>query len=147
VVSLFYFFPSIKPIKSTPSPSFILFTPPSHKCPHSTYFTVFLSLLIPKSMFKGVSQCTPTVNILHFDQFNHLCYSPLPHLSLPAYLAALSSCFYVFYLSRYEICWYCWLSLAFAFCPSLCSIVHFHCCQHNLPHSSFMILQKLLEKF
>jgi hypothetical protein len=42
---LFYFLPSIKPIKPTPSPSFSLFNPLPTSAPQSTYFTV-LSFII-----------------------------------------------------------------------------------------------------
>jgi hypothetical protein len=49
---------------------------PSHKCPSHTVLILHW-LLIPKSMFKEVSRCVPALNILHFGQFNSLCYSPL----------------------------------------------------------------------
>jgi hypothetical protein len=40
-----------------------------------------LSLLIPKSVFKGVSQCIPAVGVLYFGLFNSFHYSPLLLLS------------------------------------------------------------------
>jgi hypothetical protein len=43
-----------------------------------------LPLLISKSMFKGVSQCVPTVSILYFGPFNPFHWSLLPlYLPLP----------------------------------------------------------------
>jgi hypothetical protein len=45
-----------------------------------------LSVLIPKSMFKGFSPCIPTVSTLYFSLFNPLHYSPLLLFShLPLY--------------------------------------------------------------
>jgi hypothetical protein len=48
---------------------------PSHKYPPMHIYTVpvlqsCLSLLISKSMFKGVSQCIPAMSILYFGLFN-----------------------------------------------------------------------------
>jgi hypothetical protein len=37
----------------------------------------YLSVLIPKSMSKGISQCIPTANMLYFGQFNFFHYSLL----------------------------------------------------------------------
>jgi hypothetical protein len=39
-----------------------------------------LSFLIPKSVFKEVSQCISTVNILNFDQFNFHFLSLTPSI-------------------------------------------------------------------
>jgi hypothetical protein len=51
-------------------------------------------LLIFKLMFKGVSECMPTMGVLFFGLFNTFCYSPLP-LYL---LSAFSTHPYVLYL-------------------------------------------------
>jgi hypothetical protein len=48
---------------------------PSHTVP---ILQSCLSLLIAKLMFKGVSQCIPTVSILYFGPFNPFHYTLLP---------------------------------------------------------------------
>jgi hypothetical protein len=55
------------------------FTPPSTNSPpiQCTYFTVLSFLLIFKLVFKGVSQCMPTVGVLCFGSFNLFHYSSL----------------------------------------------------------------------
>jgi hypothetical protein len=46
----------------------------------------YLSLLILKLLFNGVSQCMPTVGKLYFGSFNPLHYSPLLlYLPLPIF--------------------------------------------------------------
>jgi hypothetical protein len=66
-----------------PSPS------PSHNysLPTVPILQSCLSLLIFKLMFKGVSQCRPSVGILYFGPFNPFHYSPLPlYLPPPIFL-------------------------------------------------------------
>jgi hypothetical protein len=83
-----------------------------------------LSLLIPKLMVIGVSQCFPAMNMLYVGQFNPLNYSSLPFPSHPRYSAAFSTYHYVLYLHRCELFWFCWLSLSFPFPPPPISIVY-----------------------
>jgi hypothetical protein len=60
-------------------PSSPLSTSLSYKCsPHPLpIIQSYLSFLIPKSEFGGVSRCIPAMNMLCFGQFNPLCYSLL----------------------------------------------------------------------
>jgi hypothetical protein len=77
---------SINHIPSPLSPSFTL--PPPTSTPPNTVpiLQSYISLLIFKLMFKGVSQWIPTVGILYFCSFNSFHYSPLPrYLPLPIF--------------------------------------------------------------
>jgi hypothetical protein len=81
-----------------------------------------LSLLISKSMFKGVSWCIPAVSILYFDPFNHFHYSPLP---LPSHSSFFNSFQYFVISSTFtDVMFYDIvdaLSFSFPFPPSLSS--------------------------
>jgi hypothetical protein len=90
----------MKPINPIPLSSSLPFTPNSHQYLHiwCTYFTVLLSLSIPKSMFTGVSPCIPAANMLYFGQFNPVTL-PYPH-----YLIAFSTYCYVLHLCIVFFC-------------------------------------------
>jgi hypothetical protein len=47
-----------------------------------------LSLLVLKSMFKGVYQCIPAVSIFYFGLFNPFHYSPLPLYLPPPFVSS-----------------------------------------------------------
>jgi hypothetical protein len=76
-VSLFYFVYvyeahqsfSLTFISSIPS-----LPPTKNPLKHCTYFKVYLSLLIPKSMFKEISQNISAVSIVYFGIFNPFYY-------------------------------------------------------------------------
>jgi hypothetical protein len=75
----------MKFINHIPSPSFTL---PLPQVPHTHTVPIlqsYLSLLISKSIFKGVFQCIPTMSILYFDPFNPFHCCPLPLLSHPPF--------------------------------------------------------------
>jgi hypothetical protein len=72
-------FPHLHLLHSLPSISISL-PPNAHTVP---ILQSCLLLLISKSAFQGVSQCSPTVSTLYFGQFNPLCSSPFPLLSHP----------------------------------------------------------------
>jgi hypothetical protein len=59
--------------------------PPTSTSPCTeSIFQSCLSLLIPNSVFKGVSRCVPAVSVLSFGPFNPFHYSPLnPYLPFP----------------------------------------------------------------
>jgi hypothetical protein len=75
-------------------------------------------LLIFKLMFKGESQCMPTVGVLYFGSFNPFHYSPLPlYLPLPIFQqlsihTLISSTFTCYVL------WYYWCSIILFSLPS-----------------------------
>jgi hypothetical protein len=77
-----------------------------------------LSLLILKSMFKGISQCFPAMSICYFGQFNPFHYSPLPFPTTPHYSTAFNIYHYILYLHRCYIFWYCWHSVILFSIPS-----------------------------
>jgi hypothetical protein len=80
---------------------------------HSPIVAIFqfsLSLLIPKSMFQGVSRCFHTVSTLHFGQFNPFHCSPLPFPPIPHYSTAFNTYCFILYLHRCNVFRYCWLS-------------------------------------
>jgi hypothetical protein len=92
--------------------------PVSHSC---------LSLLISKSMFKGVSWCIPSLSILYFGQFNPFHCSSL---SLPFHPPFFSS---FQYMSLYHVpsqmlcimiyCWHFIISFTFPSFPEFHSVV------------------------
>jgi hypothetical protein len=101
---LFYFI-EVYEIHQPYSLSFLSFIPPlsshkyhTHTVPISHYW---VSLLIFKSVFKGVSQFTPALGILYFGLLD-----PFPLLSLtllplsPHFSAAFSTYPYILYLPR-----------------------------------------------
>jgi hypothetical protein len=73
-------------------------------------------------MFKGVSQCIPTVGVLYFGSFNPFHYSPLPLLSYPPIFSTHPHILYL------HIWWYgdhCCSSILFSFpaFPEFCRVV------------------------
>jgi hypothetical protein len=85
-VSLVYFIYEVHQPYSLSLISFV-HPAPSHKyLPHTVSILQFcLSLLVSKSMFKRVSQCIPTISILHFGPFNPFLYTPLPLFFYPPF--------------------------------------------------------------
>jgi hypothetical protein len=82
-----------------------------------------LLLLIPKSMFKGVSWCIPAVNRLNFGPFNPFHYPPLLLLFHPPLFNSFQYTSYIIYPQcRCNVFWYHWLSFSFPFPPPLSSI-------------------------
>jgi hypothetical protein len=81
----------MKPINLISSSSSPPFTLPLPICtPTVPVLQSCLSILNPNSMFKGVFQCMPAVNMHYFGQFNSLCYSLLPLHSYSALICQLS---------------------------------------------------------
>jgi hypothetical protein len=79
-------------------------------------------LLIFKLIFKGVSQCMPTVSILYFGPFNPFHYSPLP-LYLPYHFStAFKTHHYIPYL--HVLCYEILLMLCHS--PYLCHFSEFY---------------------
>jgi hypothetical protein len=70
-----------------------------------------LSFLVPKSMFKEVSQCIPAASTLYFGQINPFHYSPLPFSPIPHYSTAFNTYHYIIYLHRCYTFWFCWCSI------------------------------------
>jgi hypothetical protein len=99
-------------------------------------------------MFKGVSQCFPTVSLLYFGPFNPSHCSPLDfYLLLPIfqYLSRhilISSTFrdVMFYITDA-------LSFSFYFPPSLSSIEYFYYYKHVLHMNLYMIMFVLVYVF
>jgi hypothetical protein len=90
-----------------PSPS-----PPSTSTPYTHIVPILQSwflLLIFKLMYKGVSQCMPTVCILYFGPFNPIRYFPLPLYLPPLIFQELSvyileSSIFISYILQYYWC-------------------------------------------
>jgi hypothetical protein len=68
------------------------------------------SLFIPKSMFKGVSQCIPAVNIFYLGRFNPSATLPYHFPPIPSqYSTAFCTYHYDIYLQRCNASQYCLL--------------------------------------
>jgi hypothetical protein len=91
-------------ILDSPSPSYQY---PLHTVPILHYC---LSLLISKSMFKGVSWCIPAVSILYFCPFIPVHSSILPLPSRLPFSAAFNTYPYILYLHRCFVLWYWFFS-------------------------------------
>jgi hypothetical protein len=140
----------IKPINHIPSPSSPPFTLPLTQVPPYTQrhnmliLQSCLSLLIPKSMVKGVSQCIPAVNVLYFGPFNPMHYSSLPLPSNPShYSTTFNTYHYILYRHRCNVFQYCWLSLSIFFPSS----PKFHYYKHVLHMSLCMIMFAFVHMF
>jgi hypothetical protein len=109
-------------IPSPPSPPF---TPPSvPPLTHYAYVTVLLSLLILKSVFKGVSQCVPSMIYFILVRSTLSITLPYPFPPNPHYSTAFSTHSCIFYLNGCYIFQYCWhSSFSFHFLPPLNSRV------------------------
>jgi hypothetical protein len=62
-------------------------------------------------MFKGVSQCMPTVGTLYFGLFNPFHYSPLPLYLPPPIFQQLSIYILILSTSTSYVLWYYWCSI------------------------------------
>jgi hypothetical protein len=82
----------MKSTNHVPSPSSPPFTfPLPTNTPHTVpVLQTSLSMLIPKSVFKGV--CIPTMSRLYFGEFSHFHFSPS---SLPSHSALFNSFQYI----------------------------------------------------
>jgi hypothetical protein len=108
------------------SPSFLPQVP-SYTIPILQFY---LSLLISKLMFKGVSQYILTVSILYFGLFNPFHYSPLPLPSHPPFFNSFQYILLYFCLHRCYVLQYCW-----------CSIIIFSVSSIPKSHSVVLLLQ------
>jgi hypothetical protein len=119
-IELFYFIY----VYEDHQPYSLTFIRPPHlaQVPPHTILQSCLSSLIPKLLFKRVSQYIPAVNILYFAQFHPFCYSLLP---LPFHSSLFSSIQYISLYPPPYRCYvfqYCWLPFSFPFPPPLSSI-------------------------
>jgi hypothetical protein len=69
-------------------------------------------------MFKGISQCMPTLGIHYFGPFNPFHYSPLPLYFPPRFSTAFSTHPYILCLHRSYVLWYYWYSIILFSFPS-----------------------------
>jgi hypothetical protein len=88
-----------------------------------------LLLFIPRSVFKGISQCNPAVGALYFGPFNPFHCSPLPLYLPPSIFQQLSV--HILMCSTFrDVMFYDVtdvLSFSFPFPVSSSSIEWFHC--------------------
>jgi hypothetical protein len=92
-------------------------------------------------MFKGVSQCMPTMDVLYFGLFSHFDCSPLPLYFPPPIFQLLSMHILIaFTFTSYVILYY-WYSIIFFSFPSFPWVPQsFHCYKHVLNLSLYMIM-------
>jgi hypothetical protein len=110
--------PTFYPPTSNPPPPTV---PISQSCP---------LLFIPKSVFKGSSQCVPAMSILYFGPFNPFHCSPSSLPSHPHYSAAFSTHPYVLYLHKCDVLWYYWCSIILFSFPYYKHVLHLNMWSH-----------------
>jgi hypothetical protein len=123
--------PTFYPPTSNPPPPTV---PISQSCP---------LLFIPKSVFKGSSQCVPAMSLLYFGPFNSihcsplfLPYSPAPIFQqLSVHILMSSTCTDVMFYDITDT-----LSFSFPFLPPPSSIEQFHYYKCVLPLSLYVIM-------
>jgi hypothetical protein len=62
-------------------------------------------------MFKGVSQCIPTVSVFYFGPFNSFHYFPYPFTYHHPFSTAFNTYLYTLYLHRCSVLQYHWCSI------------------------------------
>jgi hypothetical protein len=89
-------------------------------------------------MFKGVSQCMPSVGVLYFGPFSPFHYSPFT--SHPPFFKSFQYISYILYLYVILCDITDVLSFSFPFPLSPSSIEYFHCYRHVLHLSLYVIM-------